>query len=151
MTTDRAAAAPGAASDSPAGPRPSTPYVGPRPFERADAPVFIGREAEAEELMYRVIANTEVVLYSPSGAGKTSLVNARLIPLLEGEGCEVLTPVRVQQIVPGFPASAVPNVYAFHTLVGWAGGADLARLAGMTLTDYLLEREYRLDEDDRPR
>src|SRR5215470_9208597 len=129
---------------------PETPYVGPRPFERADAPVFFGREAEAEELMCRIVANSEVLLYSQSGAGKTSLINARLIPLLEAEGCEILPPVRLRQMIKGYPADAVDNVYVFHTLISWSK-RDPAALAGMALKDYLSARERQRDEDGLPR
>jgi hypothetical protein len=61
------------------------PYVGPRPFERPDAALFFGREADSLELMSLVIASRVVLVYAASGAGKTSLMNAGLVPLLERE------------------------------------------------------------------
>jgi hypothetical protein len=72
--------------------KPSSPYVGPRPFEREHAPLFFGRDREANELVSLIISHTEVLLYAQSGAGKSSLVNARLIPLLEAEDFDVLPP-----------------------------------------------------------
>jgi Novel STAND NTPase 1/HYR domain len=77
------------------------PYVGPRPFERADAGRFFGRKREARDLASLVVAHRVVLLYSASGAGKSSLVNAGVIPLLERKGLEVLPIVRVAHIVPG--------------------------------------------------
>jgi len=74
----------------------STPFVGPRPFKPEDAPLFFGRTDEADELLSLVVAEREVLLYSQSGAGKTSLLNAGLRPLLEKEGFEVLPVARVR-------------------------------------------------------
>ena len=64
---------------------PLSPYVGPRPFEESDADLFFGREGEMRELLSHVVANKVVLLYAASGAGKTSLLNAGVIPLLEHE------------------------------------------------------------------
>ena len=63
------------------------PYVGPRPFERndLDQAMFFGRDYEADELVSLVFAHQVVLFYAQSGAGKTSLLNAGLIPLLEKE------------------------------------------------------------------
>ncbi|HXN58800.1 MAG TPA: hypothetical protein VN912_09485, partial [Candidatus Angelobacter sp.] len=76
------------------------PFVGPRPFEREEEEFFFGRDREAEDLVSLVIANRVVLLYAQSGAGKTSLVNARLVPGLEKEGLEVLPPGRVRGLTP---------------------------------------------------
>src|SRR5262249_61584303 len=62
-----------------------SPYFGPRPFEEGEKLLFFGRESDANELLSLVTAYPMVLLYSVSGAGKTSLVNARLIPMLRGE------------------------------------------------------------------
>ena len=61
------------------------PYVGPRPFERNDAAYFRGRDREVKELINLLIAERLVLVYSPSGAGKTSLIQAAVIPRLEKE------------------------------------------------------------------
>jgi WD40 repeat protein len=60
----------------------TNPYVGPRPFESSDAQRFFGRERESAELFSLIIAHRAVLLYSPSGAGKSSLLNAAVIPRL---------------------------------------------------------------------
>ena len=54
-----------------------------------------------------------MLLYSQSGSGKSSLVNARLIPLLEAEGFDVLPPARVQGVVEGIDPGEIGNIYAF--------------------------------------
>ena len=80
----------------------SNPYPGPRPFprpekrdgEEPEKPVFFGRDRERQDLYDLLIAERIVVLYSPSGAGKTSLVQAALIPDMEARGFEVLPVMR---------------------------------------------------------
>ena len=58
------------------------PYGGPRTFSQVEANRFFGREREASELLSLVISQRLVLFYAQSGAGKSSLLNARLIPML---------------------------------------------------------------------
>lgn len=58
------------------------PYVGPTPFTAADADRFYGRSEEIGHLTSLVIAHRTVLFYAQSGAGKTSLINAGLLPRL---------------------------------------------------------------------
>src|SRR4030042_495895 len=111
------------------------PYVGPRPFERRDHDVFFGRDYEINELVSLVIAHDVVLLYAQSGAGKTSLVNAGLIPRLEEEGAEVLPVARVGGRRPAnLDARGPVNVYVFSTLASWdAGKAEADRPAERSL------------------
>lgn len=53
----------------------TNPFVGPGPFD-CDSMLF-GRERELGELGWRLLSDRIIVLYSPSGAGKTSLLLAR--------------------------------------------------------------------------
>src|ERR671928_1345625 len=80
---------------------PAEPYVGPRPVGQGE--VLYGRDHELATLVDLVIAKRIVLLYSPSGAGKTSLVNAGVIPALQAEEFVVLPVIRVNQ---GPPARA---------------------------------------------
>lgn len=52
-------------------------------FTSADAAVFSGREEEIEEVATRIVAGPTLVLYGPSGVGKTSLLCAGVVPALE--------------------------------------------------------------------
>jgi pentatricopeptide repeat protein len=115
------------------------PYVGPRPFEREEHQRFFGREREASEMLSRVIAHPAVLLYSQSGAGKTSLLNASLIPLLEKEGFEILATARVRGLAPkDIPAENIPNLYVFNVLMSWTGSTDEPQsLAKMTIAEFL--------------
>lgn len=67
----------------------ASPYVGPRPFRRGE--LFFGREREASELVNTLIANRIVLLHSPSGAGKTSLLQAAVAPVMERRGFQLCT------------------------------------------------------------
>ena len=132
-------------------PEEGNPYVGPRPFERRHAALFFGRDREVNELVSLIIAHTEVLLYSQSGAGKSSLVNARMIPLLEAEGFDVLPPARVQGSLEGVDPAEIDNIYAFHTMMSWADGvADPKRFAKRSLADFLRTRKCPVDEAGNP-
>ena len=128
------------------------PYVGPRPYERYDPAPFFGRDHEADELVSLIISSWEVLFYAQSGAGKTSLLNAGAIPLLEEEGFEVLPLARVQGVIPnGIQSEDIKNLYVFNTLMSWAKEeANPERLAQMSLTEYLKERKYSTDDEGQP-
>ena len=61
-----------------------SPFVGLRAMTEADADLFFGREAEVEALVETVQANRLVAVVADSGAGKSSLVMAGLIPRVRG-------------------------------------------------------------------
>lgn len=61
-------------------------YPGIRPFSSSEGILFYGRTAELNELLNSIKAYNLFVLHSKSGLGKTSLLNAGLMPLLEKEG-----------------------------------------------------------------
>ena len=58
------------------------PYRGLSAFREQDAANFFGREKEIEELLVAVEDNSFVSLVAASGCGKTSIINAGLIPRL---------------------------------------------------------------------
>ena len=72
---------------------PTNPFIGPRSFERGMT--LFGRDREAQEIVDLLIAERIILLYSPSGAGKTSLVQAKLMPMFEEEGFIVRPVIRV--------------------------------------------------------
>src|SRR3990172_7452937 len=69
------------------------PYVGPRAFLTGET--LYGRDRELRELLNFLLSQRIVLLYSPSGAGKTSLVQAGLIPALADKGFSILPVIRV--------------------------------------------------------
>src|SRR5579872_138531 len=64
----------------------NSPYRSIHPFRYADRENFFGREEPVQELFAKVLLYRLVVLFGESGAGKSSLVNAGLIPALQKEG-----------------------------------------------------------------
>jgi WD40 repeat protein/serine/threonine protein kinase len=58
------------------------PYLGLTPFSTGDAGRYVGREAEVDAFINRLRQRPLQVVVGPSGAGKTSFVNAGVIPAL---------------------------------------------------------------------
>jgi tetratricopeptide (TPR) repeat protein len=61
-------------------------YPGVRFFQEPDHVRFFGRTRATEELLLRVLSVRLLLQFAPSGAGKTSLLNAGLFPLLRPHG-----------------------------------------------------------------
>ncbi|MCM8611419.1 hypothetical protein [Accumulibacter sp.] len=68
------------------------PYKGPESYQVEDAAFFFGRREVADQIVAHVLSAQMSLLHAQSGAGKTSLLNALVIPQLEERGW---TPVRV--------------------------------------------------------
>jgi hypothetical protein len=128
------------------------PYVGPRPFGRDEKDLFFGRDCEARDLCSLVVAHPLVLLYAASGAGKSSLVNAGLIPLLEQRGYEVLPSARVSGRIPdAIKTTEVDNVYVFNVLSSWAGpSVDPRELVKVDIAGFLANRLHRKDAAGEP-
>jgi len=129
------------------------PYVGPRTFEEEDSPLFFGREREARDLLWLAMSEPLVLFYAPSGAGKSSLINTRLLPGLRREGFEVLPTGRVGGELPeGIPQ--VGNIYVFNLLLSLDQSREEAsRLTHTSLSDYLEAHKAvpsEQDGDDQP-
>jgi hypothetical protein len=71
-------------ADSTSTAMPAGPYRGIEEFRFVDAPIFFGRDDEARALLRLVTMYRGVLLYGDSGAGKSSLINAKLMPLAVG-------------------------------------------------------------------
>jgi class 3 adenylate cyclase len=67
------------------------PYKGLRAFEKQDKDLFFGRENAVRELMKAAATSALVPVVGKSGVGKSSLVQAGLLPLLEKTGRTVET------------------------------------------------------------
>jgi tetratricopeptide (TPR) repeat protein len=84
-----------------------------------------------------------VLFYAQSGTGKTSLLNAKVIPLLEAEGFDVLPLARVQGAAPqGINPGEIQNIFVFNTLMSWMHDKfEPNILTHMSLADYLWNQE----------
>ena len=60
------------------------------PFGAEDWSVFFGRDREIKYLVADVVTNRIVVLFARTGTGKTSLLNAGVLPALEQKGFRTL-------------------------------------------------------------
>jgi hypothetical protein len=67
------------------------PYKGPHSFQTEDDVIFFGRERDGEQLTAKILMSRFTLVHARSGAGKTSLLNARVMPELERRGW---TPIR---------------------------------------------------------
>lgn len=69
-------------------------YPGSKPFEISERHLFFGRESDAEKFYRLVKIQPIVVLYSKSGVGKSSLINAAVIPQAREE--QFFEPLRIR-------------------------------------------------------
>ena len=68
------------------------PFVGLRPFDTSDAKWFFGRDHETAALMRKLRGSRFTAVVGPSGSGKSSVVRAGVVPLLQADGwCEIVT------------------------------------------------------------
>jgi WD40 repeat protein len=119
------------------------PYVGPRTFLKEEGHLFFGRDREARDLEALVASEKFILFYAQSGAGKSSLINTRLIPDLEKKLFEVLPVARVSgETVPDLE---IENIYIFNlirSLIRRETNPEL--LAKLTLSQFL----EKLNEDE---
>lgn len=60
-----------------------TRYPGLKPFETSDKKYFFGRDQEILEVCRLLDLDNLIVLHGPSGMGKSSMINAGILPVLE--------------------------------------------------------------------
>ncbi len=124
------------------------PYVGPRSLDIGDT--LYGRERELRQLESLLVAERTILLHSPSGAGKTSLIRAGLIPRLS-EDFYILPVVRVNL---DLAHSADMNRYLWSTLYSLEEGLsfhmrrDPETLTSPDLDAYLRTRPRPSDAPD---
>jgi WD40 repeat protein len=130
------------------------PYIGPRPFEENERQFFFGRQEESRQLTALVIAQRVVLFHAPSGAGKSSLLKASVIPLLHEQKRIITLPIsRVSgDLPPNLAPASVANLYVLNTLVKLRGQDEpSAALAGYSLADGLQPLLTPQADERRPR
>lgn len=73
-------------------------YPGAKPFEKEDKAIFFGRETDTRKLHELISVERMVVLYGKSGLGKSSLLNAGVLPLFSNYS---IIPIRFQAKAEG--------------------------------------------------
>jgi hypothetical protein len=121
----------------------ANPFVGSRPLEHNEP--LHGRDREIRDLDRLLAAERIVLLHSPSGAGKSSLLQAGLLPRVK-TAYDVWAPTRVHQEPNGFKGV---NRYALSVMQGFEQGIPEKRrrtvdeIAHQTLSEYLEGRPQR--------
>ncbi|HEX8115617.1 MAG TPA: TIR domain-containing protein, partial [Kofleriaceae bacterium] len=108
------------------------PYPGMRPFAEHDAGIFFGRGAEIEDLLGRLDrGEREIYVIGPSGSGKSSLVQAGVLPILTAGTSRLGRSFAVRTMRPGErPADRLARALASDPPAPSAPGASpAARLA----------------------
>jgi hypothetical protein len=114
-----------------------TPFPGPRPFREDEEPLFFGRDRERSQLRSLVLANSLVLLYAGSGAGKTSLIRAALIPALVKRGVTVFPILRIRPAGTDGPGAPTPNPYLGSIVANWAASQNEPTPAITNLSDFM--------------
>ncbi|MFI7706205.1 tetratricopeptide repeat protein [Nonomuraea sp. NPDC049480] len=122
------------------------PYRSLRAFHREDHHRFFGREEESREVRDLWLAQRVTVLYGASGVGKTSLLQAGVMPLLSSHAADILPLGRVSH-GSTFPRAALPshNPYVLALLMSWTPQTPPNRLAGMSIPAFLRARPAKHD------
>ena len=119
----------------------NNPYIGPRSFQYGES--LYGREEEIAELLDLLIAERIVLLHSPSGAGKTSLIQAALLPKLQQKRFQPLPVMRVSLNPPIIDLPASYNRFILSLLLSLEESLPTAQqlsvtdLTRLNLTEYL--------------
>jgi WD40 repeat protein len=108
-----------------------SPYPGLRPFEADEADLFFGREQHVDALLKRLSGSHFVAVVGESGAGKSSLVRAGLLPALQaGFVVEAGSDWRVAVMRPGgAPLAALADALLQPGVLTESGGLPHAEFA----------------------
>jgi YVTN family beta-propeller protein len=133
------------------------PYIGPRPFRRdeKDQARFFGRDTESDEIIALITSHRITLVYAQSGAGKTSIFNAQVIPSLENYGFQVLPIARVQptsaQISSkddnNYVPSQIKNVYIYNALQSLRPEINAQSILDSSLFEFL-DKEFQTYEEE---
>ncbi len=137
VMSDESQPAPQRGSPRPGSPQPN-PYPGTREFEAGEKEYFFGRRQEVDILAALVQARSTTLLFAQSGAGKSSLIHAGLIPDLNGPPRRKMAVLPVAGVGGGIPSRLGPppdNVFAFAALYSLFPEAEPGELAGLRLAE----------------
>ncbi len=128
----------------------ANPYMGPRAFEAGERQFFYGRDDEIAILAGQVMSRRASLFFAQSGAGKSSLLRAGLLPELtrrdkvgRGPRARFVQKMRVMPILdvgyslPEELIDIILNVYVFGALSSLYPDKTAGELAGLTLCEGL--------------
>jgi tetratricopeptide (TPR) repeat protein len=120
------------------------PYPGARPFERDDHDRFFGRSAETEAIADLWLTNRLTIAAGPVASGKTSLLNAGIVPYVSTRRAEIFASGRISY-GSTFPFAALPehNPYSLALLRSWSPLETPTRLVGLSIRDFVQMRRGR--------
>lgn len=72
---------------------PRQPFIGERAYRRADAHLFFGRTASASEALALWLSKRVLVIHGPEAVGKTSLLQAGVIPSMDPADAAHVLPI----------------------------------------------------------
>jgi len=134
----------GASQPYPGTPYPGTPYPGTRAFAAAESHRFFGRANEAARLAGLWQTNRLTIVHGIAGSGKSSLLQAGVLPLLRDARAEVL-PLGPLARDSGFPVAALPqhNPFTMAVLRTWSPGQAVSSLASWHIHDFVQRKADR--------
>ena len=83
-------------------------YPGVKPFETSERALFFGRDRDIEDLLDLIWLEKLVVLFGKSGYGKSSLINAGILPKIDKEAVPIV--VRLGSYVAGQTPAPLDNL-----------------------------------------
>ena len=124
------------------------PYIGLRPFERGDAGLFFGREADTLRLLEKLREARFLAVVAPSGIGKSSLVEAGLVHRLRRGAL----PGSERWLIPPSLRPGTHPVQALAAALASLGASDSVEVLTRRLleSDEALHREIERMLDSRP-
>jgi len=111
---------------------PNRPYKFLDYYTEQDAPLFFGREPEVETICSQILAHRSFIIHGRSGAGKSSIVCAGLMPRLKAQG-HLAFAIRsftdpIQQMVNALlPMAEGVNSFSLEELLSRAGSGSSQR------------------------
>lgn len=116
------------------------PYIGARPFDssKEDRERFEGRYFETQRIVSYIYSHSVTLIYAPSGSGKTSLLNASIIPELKEKDFDVLPVGRVQHTATHtLHPEKITNQYIFNALLRFEPDINPDEITKKILKDFL--------------
>jgi tetratricopeptide (TPR) repeat protein len=142
---------PDAVIKRPGGADPESPWLGLRSFSEETQRYFFGRASELQDIFERALHKPLTILFGQSGLGKTSLIQAGLIPKLREAG---LLPVRMRvRYDEDAPSIGRQMIEALGEALRAAGREDLAATCLGTSNLWLLLHDPEcglIDENGSP-